>query len=287
MPSSHFSKIVVLQSLPPGEMQTGKRLCEDVEMLNLFHERGLNISFNDAPTKLKFLACLRKLQQEASLGTWPLLHIECHGANDKTGIVLADDSFLGWLELKPYLTAINVATQCNLMIVLGSCYGGYLGQIILPTDRAPCWGLIGPTDEVFPNELISSFSGFYAELLSSLDGDNSLKALLSAPLKTGGYYFTTAGGFFKLAYAKYLLHYCTPPELDKRARAMSRQLKKAGTPIRPSKGALKRLLSRTEGPSYEKHFQQFFMIDLYPENRGRFSLSLAEVKEFQKALTLS
>lgn len=286
MASSHFSKIAVLQSLPVGELQTGKRLCEDVETLNLFHQRDLDISFHDAPTKSQFLACLTQLQQEAVKGKWPLLHIECHGSEDKTGIVLADRTFLSWSELKPYFTAINVATQCNLLIVLGACYGGYLGEIILPTDRAPCWGMIGPTDEIYPNELLSGFSSFYTELLTTIDGDSSLKFLMSAPLQNGGYYFATALGFFKLAYSKYLVDYCTPSQIDKRAKAMSRQLKRVRSPTQLSKGALKRLLRNTEGPSFEKHLQRFFMFDLYPQNRARFPLSLAQVKKFQKTLIL-
>lgn len=279
MPSSHFSKIAVLQSLPPGEIQTGKRLCEDVEILNLFHERGLNISFHDVVTKPQFFACLAALQLEATQGKWPLLHIECHGANDKTGIILADSSFLGWEELKPYLTSLNMATQCNLMIVLATCYGGYLAQIMLPTDRAPCWGMIGPTDKVFPHELLSSYVSFYTELLASLDGDNSLNALMHSPLKTGGYYFTTAGGFFKRAYANYFLNYCTPSELEKRAKGMSRKLKNAPSTVRASKGALKRLLKKTEQQSFDKFSQQFFMIDLFPENKERFPISLEDVKQ--------
>lgn len=286
MSSSHFSKVAVLQSLPPGEMQTGKRLCEDVETLNLFHQRGLNVSFHNVLTKPQFLECLAQLQQEAVQGIWPLLHIECHGAEDKTGIVLADQSFLGWAELKPYLTSLNVATRCNLMIVLGACYGSYLAQIILPTDRAPCWGMIGPTDKVLPSELLSNFGSFYTEFFASLDGDNSIKALITSPLKTGGYYFTTAGGFFNLAFANYLLNYCTPLALDKRAKAMSRKLKKECSSAYLSKGAIKRKLKKTEQPSYDKYFQQFFMIDLFPENKDRFSLLMVGVKQFHNAPTL-
>lgn len=278
MPTLHFSKIAVLQSLSQDEMQTGKHLCEDIETLNLFHQRKLNISFYDVSTKPQFLACLGALQEEATQGTWPLLHIECHGADDKSGIILADRSFLGWAELKPYLTSLNVATHCNLLIVLAACYGGHLAQIILPTDRAPCWGMISPTDEVLPHELLSNFGSFYGEFFASLDGDNSIKALMKLPLQTGGYYFTTSVDFFKLAFAKYLRNHCTHMELDKRAKAMSRKLKKEHSTVL-GKGALKRMLKKTEQPSYDKYFQKFFMIDLFPENKERFSFSLAEVKQ--------
>src|SRR5437870_5816121 len=140
MPSSSLSKIAVLQSLPHGEMQTGRRVFEDLQPLNVFYGRGLTIQFYDVPTKAKFLAALSQLATDAANGIYPLLHIDCHGATDQTGIVLGDGSFLPWSDLKPYFISINVATRCNLLIVLAACYGGYLAQILLPTDRAPCWG---------------------------------------------------------------------------------------------------------------------------------------------------
>ena len=122
---------------------------------------ALDVVFLDVPTKQAFLAALSRIQTEAVLGTYPLLHIECHGSSDQTGIVLADASFLGWKELKPYLTAINVATRCNLLIVMACCSGGYLAQTLLPTERAPCWALIGPTTTVYPDELQSNLHAFY------------------------------------------------------------------------------------------------------------------------------
>ena len=279
-----FSKIAIVQSLRVGEMQTGTRLREDLDAVNAFHQRGIAVSFHDVSGKSQLLACLTQLQQEAVHGVWPLLHIECHGADDTTGIVLADGSFAGWAELKPYLTTINVATQCNLLIVLGACYGGYLGRIILPTDRAPCWGMIGPTERAFPDELLSGYVTFYTELLASLDGDRSLQSLMSSPMKTGRQYFTTARQIFKLAYAKYLRNFCTPPELDKRAKNISRRAKKMNLAFRPGKGAVRRRLKREEGAYYEKCFREFFMIDLYPQNIDRFSLPFAEMKSFEKSL---
>jgi hypothetical protein len=284
MPSSHISKIAVLQSLPADEMPTGKRLCEDVEIINLFHDRELKIQFLNVPTKRDFLVSLIQLEKEATAGIYPLLHIECHGSADQTGIILADDSFLAWTELKPYFTGINVATRCNLLIVLAACYGGYLGQIILPTERAPCWALIGPTDKVLPHELLSGFGSFYSIFLGTLDGDKSLESLTAKKLKSGRYSFTSAGGFFRIAYANYLANYCTSDELDKRAAKLSRKLRKMGTAVRPGKGAIRRLMRRTEESSYEKYYKKFFMIDLYPENAARFPLTFSEVKAARRIL---
>ena len=284
MPSSHISKIAVLQSLPPGQLQTGKRLSEDIETLNVFHSRGLDVSFYDVPTRQEFLSALSTFQEEAIRGVYPLLHIECHGSSDRTGIVLADGSFLGWKELKPCLTAINIATRCNLLIVMACCNGGYLGQLLLPTERAPCWALIGPTTTVCADEILSNLSSFYMTLLGTLDGDQSLESLTGPKLRDGRFAFMPAGGFFRAAYAEYLANFCTPEELLKRGMEMHRKLIATSSAVRPSPQELANLLQSTEASSYEEHFREFFMIDLYPENAGRFPIPYEDIKALQKTL---
>ena len=283
MPSAHFSKIAVLQSLPVGEMQTGKRLSEDVATINLFHDRGLEVNLFNVTTKASFIDCLRQLEEEAKRGVWPLLHLECHGADGKTGIVLADNSYLGWSELKPYFTAINIATRCNLVIVMAACYGGYLGEFILPTDRAPCWAMIGPTDMVFPQELKSGFTAFYSQFLGTLNGDKSLESLQSTRLQSGRYYFAPAGAFFKYVFANYFATYNGPMERHRRTKALSRKIWGMDSVRHPGRIALRRQL-REEKPVFEKYLRHFFMIDLYPENAKRFPISYDEVKDFQTAL---
>jgi hypothetical protein len=283
--TSHFSKIYVVESLPPGDRRTGKLLWEDIDSANALHQRDLQTEFQHPRTRADFLACLARVQADAARGEYPILHIECHGSRDKDGLILADESYLSWAELKPFLTSINVAARCNLLIVMAACYGGYLGHVIVPTDRAPCWGFIGPTESVYPDELLSGFNAFYGALLASLDGDQSLAALSAKPLRFGGYYFTSALHFFKRAYAGYLKQFGSDAALDERARRVSRQLRRMGSENRPGKGALKRLLKRTEGQSFEKYHRQFFMLDLFPENEARFALSLADVNELKTTLT--
>lgn len=277
---THFSKIYVLESLPTGDRRTGKLILEDIDAVNVFHQRKLLTELLHAMTRSEFLANLAHVQSEASQGEYPILHIECHGSQDKTGIILGDGSFLSWSELKPFLTSINVATKCNLLVVLGACYGGHLGQIILPTEPAPCWGIIGPTETIYPDELLSSFNAFYSELLGRLDGDKSLAALFSNELCFGGYHFITAFNLFKEVYAKF----CTDAALDER---VSRQLRKTGSDNLPGKSALKRRkrrLKKMEAPLLEKYYQRFFMIDLFPENASRFSLSLEDISALKGTL---
>jgi hypothetical protein len=159
---------------------------------------------------------------------------------------------LGWKELKPFLTATNVATRCNLLIVMACCNGGYLGQILLPTERAPCWALIGPTATVYTDEILSNLNSFYMTFLGTLDGDQSLESLTGSKLREGRFAFMPAGGFFRIAYATYLANFCTPEELRKRGEEMRHKLISMGSKVVPFAEELADMLQRTEMSSYEK-----------------------------------
>jgi hypothetical protein len=217
-------------------------------------------------------------------GECPLLHLECHGSDDTKGLFLADGSYIGWHELKPLLTAVNVATRCNLLVVLGACYGGHLAQIIQIIDRTPCWAVIGPSGVVRSGELMSGYGAFYREFLTSLSGDRAVDAVTSWPLADGRYYFFPAGGFFRIGYAKYLREHCNPEALTARAFDMRRKLNEMGMAAPPGPGRLRRKLRAIEQPAFEKHLRHFFMMDLYPENEARFPITLDDVKHLSLRL---
>jgi hypothetical protein len=285
MASSHFSTVVVIESLPSGDRHTGRRLREDIEVHSVFHQRGLSVEFAAADTAERFWGCLAHALQDASTrADYPLLHIESHGSTDTKGLVLADGSFVGWDQLKPVLTAINVATRCNLFVALAACYGAYLGQIILPTDRAPLWGMLAPTESAKPNDLLGSFLAFYTTLLASLDGDRALSALIAAESRTANYYFVSAEGFFKKAYVNYLAQHSSEKAYYRRAKDVRLRLRELGVRRRPTVFELRQRLRATERPSFDKYHRAFFMTDLYPENAGRFTEDFDQIIKEARAL---
>lgn len=286
MTTSHFSRIVVIESLPKGQLHTGTRLHEDIAVQNVFHQRGLDVDRVQADTAERLWACLARVLQDANTkAVYPILHIECHGSTDTAGLVLADNSFVSWHEIKPVLTAINIATRCNLFVALAACHGAHLSQVILPTDRAPLWGMIGPVESAKPTDLFGSFFAFYSTLLASLDGDKALSAIVSADARIANYYFVTAEGFFKKAYAHYLANYCTEKSRWRRAKQLRTRLRDMGLRKSPSISELQQRLKSTELPSFHKYHRQFFMIDLFPENSERFSVRFDEV--FHQACDLT
>ena len=57
------------------------------------------------------------------------------------------------------------------------------------------------------------------------------------------------------------------------------QVVEQGFPSPPSCEDLRNILQGTEKESFQKCFDKFFMIDLFPENAARFPVSYREVKE--------
>jgi hypothetical protein len=273
-----FSRIVILQSLSPSEPHTGTKIREDIEVSNLFYNRGLQIEFKDVSKKTDFLFELRNLAEGTrKSGNNPLIHIEAHGSNDTTGLVLSSSEFIGWEELKKPLIDLNIATRNNLFVVLSACYGAYLTTIVLPTDRAPCWGLVGPTKPLQADHLLRSFSRFYQELLASGNGRKAVEQLNSDAGKNGiNYSLTVAEDFFAMVNEKYISKYCTNSQYEKRAREIRKQLKNRGASP-PSPGSLKRFYKGTEKSFFEKFKNIFFMIDLFPENASRFTVKYEDI----------
>lgn len=256
---------MVIESLSPRGLHSGRHVYEDLETFNAASGNRLLIQYVEAPTLQLFWASIDRICNDVkSQGYYPILHLDCHGSSDTKGIILADGSFVSWNDLKPKLTKINLLTQCKFLVVLALCYGGYLSQICYPTDRAPFWGLIGPTDVVPSIALEQGLSAFYRELFQTLDGDTALAALrkVNPSIK---YAFVPAEFFFKYVSANYLIKYCNPQALDDRAANI---LLKIGASIK--KRNVKRLIKRMNPRSFDKYAHKFFMVDLFPDNASRF-----------------
>jgi hypothetical protein len=274
-----INKITVVQSLGENDFKTGRKLYDDIDVLSIANNRGLEVEFVDADSKEKFIRCLDRLTAGAEqFRIIPLLHIEAHGRADKTGIVFANGDYLSWADIKPCLVKLNIATRHNLLVVLATCHGGYLTRALYPMERSPCWGLVGPTDVVRPGDLLSTFSRFYEALLMTGDGDQAVKVLNST--KAPGviaYYFTTAERIFGLIYKNYIKEHCGDEMYQRRARYVRKAREKKGLE-HVSVGQLKRRYRATERDYFERSRHFFFMLDLFPEVETRISITYDDVK---------
>ena len=268
MDSNHFNQILVVDSIPAGEYNTAKRLFEDLESYAVAYSPSPAIHYRRIENAADFIQCIRNCRIDAEeRQIVPMLHIECHGDDD--GFQFADGSLADWDELKLPVTELNIATGLNLMIAVAACTGGALAKVIGLGDRAPFWGLIGPTQTLSAGDLEKAYSALYLTLLSTKSPAKAVEAMDSAT-RPGLFWRTTSQGLFEKGWALYKNEHCTPEALELRANRMRERLKQEGVPILPSAEELKGRLVNHEPIAFERYRQTFFMCDLFPEHLGRF-----------------
>jgi len=276
---NRFNKILIIQSLSDSELHTGTKIKEDLETYNAAFPHGLSIDLIDVGSKNEFLAVLVDIEKHARMNAFfPILHIDAHGTTDHDGIIFSSGDFCGWSDVKPYFININIATKLNLLIVFSLCYGAHFSEHFVPPDRAPCWGLVGPTKAVKSDYLLNSFSVFYREIFETGDGNEAVHQLNKyVSVNDIDYYFTTAASFFKNVYMSYIQQRCTKEAYDKRARKLRKRLKESNVQKLPSIGNLRRQFTSSQKDYFERYREKFFMIDLFPENAERFNVQYSEV----------
>ena len=281
MSSLKFSKVAIIQSLDPGEFETGTELGKSIEGLRDDHAAVPEVELINVKGRDEFLQAIDKLTIEAEKNdAAPILQIEMHGWEDKSGLAFPDDSSLTWPELSDPLAKLNKATGFNLLVCMSVCFGGHSLSFIKPDGPSPCFGLIGPTHSVSPPELLGGFRSFYRELITTLDVNAGLAKLHAHKLQEGGYINITAEQwFFRLADG-YLKTYCTKERLQARAKAITNQIKSEGKAVNDAQLAAITQLGQTLATNFlDRRFPKFFMLDAIPENRVRFGQALTQAKQ--------
>lgn len=276
-----FNKLWVIESLPYGELETGKNLVDNqLEEAKKAHS-SLQVSFEQPATKAELIAVLMKIKQEAKNGVYPMIHFECHGCKD--GLGAANRELIGWEEIRDIFIDINRCCGLNLMIVVAACNGVHLIKVSTQLDAAPFWAVIGPEKKVMAGDIQDDFGEFYKIFFEYLDGDKALEALNRG--KSGHqriYHFHTAEGLFLKAYRKYFKNHCTDEGREKRIESLISQAME--DPKVRQRGAdwvraqVEKSFSK-ENEHFECKKQQFFFMDEYPENRSRFNISMKDVTD--------
>lgn len=227
---------------------------------------------------------LSNINQDVRAGKYrPIIHIEAHGNKDNSGLVLASEEPITWQEMKGPLSIINEATRLNLIVCVSACYGALLVKSLETNDRAPCWALVGPVKEMYPNDLLKDFTGFYEDLFKTKSGSIALQRFKNKiEGKMDRYFFTTAEWFFEDIWVNYFREHCSDESLNSRMNAIRRDLKKNNCTNIPSRNELKKDLLLNHHPKlFNRSKEKFFMMDLFHENRDRFLVNYDSI--IQKA----
>lgn len=280
-----FNRIVVIESLGSEDRLTGKELVRNLRsrLLQLGRETP-TVQYIRCATSLDFEHTLKQLEKDASEGNWPVLHIECHGADDQSGLVLADKTFLAWHEFAQAIAPINLASDFNLFVGVSACFGAYLQQTWNPTLACPCWGFVAPTDSVEEQELENGFTAFYDELLVSQNFALALSVLHQRQLSTGHWEGQLAEDMYWDRLRNYIEDCCRIEDADSRMQRLRDKGEKEGFPWEPlwDLKAAARLKNRQ---MHETFFPIFFQTQQSSAIADRFELFKAEIA--QKVSTLA
>lgn len=271
-----FNSIYVVESLPKGDLRTGRELYERILRPAEFKLDGLVVEHDFVETKEEFVRCLGRIAHAAAVANHlPIVHLETHGTPN--GITLASGERFAWAELVPHLTAINVSCMNNLIVVAVSCYGWNLTVSLLPSDRAPVFMLVGPTDVMAAGELLEATSRFYTALVGDMDVNSALEAAnVDLDFKDWALRPATAEILFCRVFRRYMEDFADAKNLKRRARKLVDDVRRVRD-LDPIDAAILMIKTKQDlrdySAAYRRHRRRFLMLDLFPRDEDRMGLT--------------
>lgn len=278
-----FNRLYIVESLEDHELKTGTELFEYLQPVVEDSPFALSLGLFTCAGVQGFRDVAARVLEKSKAGHLPWLHIECHGSSDD-GLYFANGSELSWEDLCDLLRPINEACGFQLFVVVSTCYGANIVSGIDTGEGAPCLGLIGPSDQVDPAELLGHFRDFYRTLLQTTDIGHAMGSWKNRKLQHGSMAIVTANDWWRDLMFSYLSENGTSKGIEAVARRQRKLLHAEGK--NQSVGSLKRIFRRQLPAIVEIRFRRYFMLDEVPQNTQRFALQLAEVKnEVRKNLS--
>lgn len=271
-----FSRIVIVQSLEPTEVQTGTILSKYIEAQIGLNGRNIPIDVIECGDAAQFKSLMQQLIQDATTGIIPLLHVECHG-DPVDGLEFANGSTLRWDEIASQLVPLNLATKFNLLAVFSACFGAHFISQMGAMSPAPCWCVVAPTEMVDPGEIMAGLRVFYEALFRHSDMGNAVKAISKCHLSHGRWLWKPAELWFDQLVTAYVKEHCTVKATRIRTKGFYREIKRQGD--HKSIGALRRnLRDKNRQNLLNDYFDTYFMTLKLPENNVRFASTRQRIK---------
>ncbi|KAB0650288.1 hypothetical protein [Burkholderia diffusa] len=250
------SHVFIIDGLTFGELQTGRQLYEDLLDLGYNEATSAAVEYRRVASSGELLQALGEIAEYARLGCKPIIHFECHGDADE-GLQIGDSrDTVSWEAIEPLLRRINLASKCNLGVVMAACYGLYAITPLKIHRPTPFYFLIGPQDQVTAGTLRQEMSAFYQTLFRT----GNLDAALACVPSCHPYH---AERFLAVSFGKYLKRGCIGDARLKRVETVLTQLIWGGgiqnrSQMRAARKVLKqRTKADANGPAFTRYAKTF------------------------------
>jgi hypothetical protein len=263
-------EVMVLESLPEQEPQTGERLFNEVLLViaaNSIAKPTFNPIFNRLDLQ-GYLECLLGRVQGRLLT--PILHLEAHGSEE--GLHLVSGEVVPWHEFDELLRPINFESRMRLIVNSSACYGIHMMECLNIMETSPVFGSVGPPAEVGHQTLFEFNREFYNLIF---EGEDLSGATRRGNRISGAMFrFDDASQFAAAAIDRYCAMLVCESDNEKLGlESFSRKLREiAPRNNGPTAGEL-RQVAKNVAPNLLMQRRKFFlMLDHFPENEARFSL---------------
>ncbi len=266
-------EIWILESLPAGDTQTGTLLRDAILERAPASKQVINVHHRAPFGGPEFMAVFDEITASVARGNYPILHLEAHGNED--GLGLANGELIEWKALSAPLVRLNDLLKAQLIITVAACSGGHMARTAAESVRAPFLAVLGPSTEIWDNELYADYCQFYFEFDRTRSVVNARWALNAYKIAEQDYYFSTAMNIF----TQFAQYRNAQPESPKERRARMAKIAARTAAKDPSIDASEMealLVAQFPEPgAYDLQLWNIFMfIDKYPENARIFPFPL-------------
>jgi hypothetical protein len=185
MSKALFNKISIVESLSPDDRKTGELLYDDIRMLEIFHQKGIEVEYVTISSKQELYEHIDKLIEEVvNHRLFPVLQLDLHGRSDKRGIALNSGETIIWSDFCNKLRELNELSNGNLVLVMAACYGSFVQGGIDLFNRSPFWAVMSPVEQVTPDDIHRSLGEFYRSIFEGQASPNNIPKHTSLNLIT-------------------------------------------------------------------------------------------------------
>jgi len=274
--SINLDKVYIVESLFEGDYNTTTDIIDSI-LYSRDKPDWFEVSEFSVENRKDLHDFFSKIKEEIKkTQKFPIVHLELHGHRNENSVVLRNGDEVDWEYLVHEFEDINYLCGLNLVVFLGACFGINILKAVVPSKRAPFYGLLAPNDEVGYYDLTVTYKTFYESLFNTRNFSTAIDKLEALNNENIGY--ISAGAYYKLFIEGYFEKAKTPENKSRRIRKMVQETMEENEFNFLDKDRLTILYSlktdEIEYKFFEKMYNDFFMIETFPDNKDRFPISI-------------
>ena len=163
----------------------------------------------------------------------------------------------------------------NLLVVAAACHGWFLGSVLRPIQRSPAWGILGPPERIGHRDLSNAMHRFYTDLLLNFDLGKALRAAnQGAQIAEAPFQLSSAELIYCRVFRYYMQDLQGAETVEQRVNRIVGEVAKAKRLDVKQTMTLRTRVARDINNHrfwFDYYRERFLMLDLFPQNKGRFS----------------